>query len=86
MLDGTLNPVSGATVATSPASGKSFYMNSSDEPFSTSSTYTDGLAFLFNVPITGAVSVAATKSGSTFTTHAVTARAGTLTTTVVIAQ
>jgi len=86
VLDASLAPISGATVATSPSSGKAFYMNSSDEPFSTSSTYTDGLAFLFNVPTSGAVTLDATKSGSTFTSHAVTARAGKLTTTVVIAQ
>ncbi len=86
VLDASLAPISGATVSSSPASGKAFYMNSSDEPFSTSSTYTDGLAFLFNVPTSGTVTLNASKSGSTFTAHAVTARAGKLTTTVVIAQ
>jgi hypothetical protein len=86
VLDSTLSPVSGVTVTTSPASGKTYYMNSSDEPFSTSSTYTDGLAFMFNVPTTGTVTLAASKSGMTFTTHAVTAPANALTTTVVIAE
>jgi hypothetical protein len=86
VLDASLAPISGATVSTSPASGKEFYMNSSGTPFSTSSTYTDGLAFLFNVPTSGTVTLDATKAGMTFTTHAVTARAGKLTTTVVIAQ
>jgi hypothetical protein len=86
VLDSTLTPVQGVTVATTPSSGKTYYMNSSDEPFSTSSTYSDGLAFLFDVPTTGTVMLAATKSGMTFTSHAVTARANALTTTVVISQ
>jgi hypothetical protein len=84
-MDSSLSPLQGATVTTSPSSGTVTYMNSSDEPFSTSSTYTDGLAFLFNVPV-GDVSVAASKSGSTFTSHTVSAHANALTTTVVIAQ
>jgi hypothetical protein len=86
VLDKSLNPISGATVSTTPSSGKEAYMNSSGEPFSSSSTYTDGLAFVFNVPTTGTVTVGANKAGSTFSTHAVTARAGKLTTTLVIAQ
>ena len=86
VLDASSQPMSGATVSTTPSSGIEAYMNSSGEPFSSSSTYTDGLAFLFNVPTTGTVTVGATKSGSTFATHAVTARAGKLTTTLVLAQ
>ena len=86
VLDANLQPLSGAKVATSPSSGSTAYMNSSGEPFSTSSTYTDGLAFVFNVPTSGTVMVSATKNGSTFTSHAVTARAGKLTTTLVIEQ
>jgi hypothetical protein len=86
VLDSTLSPVQGVTVASTPASGKTYYMNSSDEPFSTSSTYSDGLAFLFDVSTSGTVMVGATKSGMTFGSHAVTARGNALTTTVVIAQ
>jgi hypothetical protein len=84
-MDSSLSPVQGATVTTSPSSGSVTYMNSSDEPFSTSSTYTDGLAFLFDVPV-GDVSVAASKTGSTFTSHTVAAHANSLTTTLVVAQ
>jgi len=86
VLDASLQPVSGAKVSTSPSSGSTAYMNSSGEPFSSSSTYTDGLAFVFNVPTSGTVMVSASKSGATFTSHAVTARAGKLTTTLVIEQ
>jgi hypothetical protein len=86
VLDASLAPVSGAKVSSNPASGKSAYMNSSGQPFSSSSTYTDGLAFLFDVPTSGAVTVSASKSGMTFASHAVTARGGALTTTVVVAQ
>jgi hypothetical protein len=84
-MDSALSPLQGATVTTSPSTGTVTYMNSSDEPFSTSSTYTDGLAFLFDVPV-GDVSVAASKTGSTFTSHTVSAHANSLTTTVVLAQ
>ena len=86
VLDATSNPVQGATVKSSPAASKTTYMGSNGEPFSTSSTYSDGLAFLFGVPTGTDVTVSATKSGSTFASHAVQTYAGALTTTLVLAQ
>jgi hypothetical protein len=44
-------------------------------------TDTDGLAYLLN--ITGSASVTATKTGSTFASHSVKARAGAFTTTLI---
>jgi len=86
VLDATAtNPVSGATVSASPAAGKVRYMDGSMQPFATSATNTDGLAFLFDVP-PGSSMVAAAKSGSSFGSHSVKARAGTLTTTIIQAQ
>lgn len=80
------NPISGATVQTTPAAGTVRYMDSSMQPFGTTATNTDGLAFLFDVPPSGTVSVAASKSGMTFMSHSLKARAGALTTTIVQAQ
>ena len=87
VLDATgANPIQGATVSTSPASGKVRYMDGSMQPFGTSSTNTDGLAFLFDVPPGSSVMVSASKSGMTFKSHALKARAGALPTTIVQAQ
>jgi hypothetical protein len=79
------NTIMGATVATSPTSGKVRYMDGNMQPFATASTNTDGLAFLFDVP-PGSVSVSANKSGMSFASHGIKARAGALTTTIVQAH
>ena len=82
ILDSSSMPVAGAVVSSSPAAGSVLYSNSSGMPASLPSTNTDGAAFLVNLP-PGPVAISATKSGSTFKTHTVTAKANTFTSTVV---
>jgi hypothetical protein len=74
--------VMGATVASTPASGTYRYSDSGGTPTSTSSTNTDGAAFMVNVP-PGHVDISATKSGMVFKTHGLSAHADAFTTTVI---
>lgn len=82
ILDASSMAVQGAVVSSTPAAGSVLYSNSSGMPASGSSTNTDGTSFLVNVA-PGSVSISATKSGMTFKTHDVTAKANTFTSTVV---
>jgi len=82
ILDSSSMPVMGATIASSPASGAERYSDSNGTPSSTTSTNTDGAAFLVNVPV-GPVSINAMKAGSSFKSHTVTAKANTFTSTVI---
>ena len=82
VLDASSMPVMGAAVSCSPASGSVLYTGSNGIPASGSSTNTDGTGFLINVP-PGSVQLGVTKSGATFKTHPVNARANTFTSTVV---
>ena len=69
--------VAGATVSTSP--GGTVKYNSNGAPStSATSTSTDGVAYVFNVPA-GDVTVRANGGGETLRQHVVTARAGTVT-------
>ena len=87
VLDATAtNAIQGADATSSPSAGKTVYMDNNGQPFATGSTNTDGLAFLFNVSPSAPVTVGATKSGMTFRSHALTARADAMTTTMVLAQ
>lgn len=82
--DGT-NPVAGATVSSSPA-GTYRYNGSNGLPANMNNamaTSTDGIGYILNVA-PGQVTVSGAKSGSTFRSHAVKARADVLTTTLVI--
>lgn len=81
--DGT-NPVAGATVTSSPA-GTYRYNGSNGLPanMNTTSTQADGIGYILNVPA-GAVTVNGMKTGMTFKSHPVKARAGQLTTTLVV--
>ncbi len=75
--------VAGVTVSSSPASTAYRYDGNNALPSSTaSSTATDGVAYMFNAPV-GAITVSATKTGSTFTTHGLKAWADSLTTTLI---
>lgn len=68
VVDGTSiqsNPVSGATVTSNPAPEAVRYSDQQGFPSSQTSTNTDGLAYLFNMP-PGAATAMATKTGSTF--------------------
>jgi hypothetical protein len=74
------DPVSGAKITSSPASGSYKYSDGTGQPSGSSSTSADGIAFFMSAPV-GAVSISASKSGMTFKSHTVTARAGALLTT-----
>ena len=75
--------VAGATVSTQPASAKYCYQLNGYPNKGATETDTDGLAYMVNVPA-GNVTVSATKTGITFYSHVVNARAGTMTTTVIV--
>jgi hypothetical protein len=81
VLDGSMNPIMGATVTSSPASGKYAYSDSNGIPTSTTSTNTDGRAFFINVP-SGEITINAAKTGTTFKSHALKAHPNALTTTI----
>jgi hypothetical protein len=80
VLDGSMQPVAGATIASTPASGKYAYSDNNGYPTGTMGTIADGRAFFVNVP-SGTTTVTATKSGIAFKSHALVAHPGALTTT-----
>lgn len=83
VVDEANNPVEGAMVMSTPAAVKTCFNGDSGFPDKTKNmTAADGIAYLLNLP-TGDVSVTASKSGLTFPSHTVNARAGVLTTTVI---
>jgi hypothetical protein len=69
--------VAGATVSTSPA-GTVRYNRGTTPDSTATSTSSDGVAYVFNVPA-GGVTVRANGGGETLRQHVVTARAGTVT-------
>jgi hypothetical protein len=75
-------PVVGAKVTTTPASKAYRYSGSGGLPTSMTATNTDGLAYALDVPV-GAISVAATKTGSTFKPTSLKIRTESLTQTIV---
>jgi len=80
--DATNTEVAGATIASDPAASNTCYNGNTGLPSqSATATAADGLGYLFNV--TGQATVSAMKTGSTFQSHGVVARAGALTTTLV---
>src|SRR5690606_38069228 len=87
VTDGT-NPVAGAQVTSNPEPLPETRYNGMvgtlvlPDPMATE-TYTDGVAYLFNLA-PGDVTVSATKSGMTFSSHKVKAWADQLTTTVIV--
>jgi hypothetical protein len=84
--DGSGNTIGSAVVKTDPAAGKACYDGSNGLPSAAeTSTYTDGVALMINVPA-GDITLSATKSGSTFTSHTVTGVAGAFTTTIIVEQ
>jgi len=85
VVDSAMMPVGGATVASTPAAMKYCYNASNGFPSgSATATNTDGLAYMFN--LTGQATVTATATGKTFISHGLKARAGALTTTLIMAQ
>lgn len=80
--DAAAMPVAGATVTSTPA-GTYKYNGSNGFPSSTAtSTAADGTAYILNAPL-GAVTVMASKTGSTFASNAVKSFDGALTTTLI---
>jgi hypothetical protein len=77
ILDGSGNPVEGATISSNPASGKYNY-NSGGIPTGTTATASDGQGYFVNVPA-GAITISAAKSGIAFKSHVVKAHVGALT-------
>jgi hypothetical protein len=77
-------PVAGATVKSTPDSMAYRYNGSNGFPSSSAtSTQADGVAYMFNVPPDVAVTVQAEKTGVTFLSHALEARADAFTTTLI---
>jgi len=74
--------VAGATVSSSPAASKVCYNQGGTPNKNAMMTDTDGVAYMLNVP-PGNATVSAAKAGSTFQSHAVNARVGTFTTTII---
>lgn len=72
--------VAGATVSASPNGMKTCYNEGGLPNRNATMTDTDGIAYFLNLPA-GEVTVSAAKSGLTFVSHKVNARAGVLTTT-----
>jgi hypothetical protein len=84
--DGSGNAIGGAVVKTDPAASKACYDGSNGLPSAAEmTTYTDGVALMINVPA-GDITLSATKSGSTFTSHTVTGVAGAFTNTIIVEE
>ena len=78
--DAAGHPVAGAKVSSTPAAGIIRYSDGTGAPSGTTSTSADGTAFFFNLA-PGDVTITATKSGASFQSHVVGARANALVTT-----
>jgi hypothetical protein len=82
IADAAENPIAGATVMSNPAAAKYCYNMGQFPGAMATMTQDDGIAYMLNVTA-GNVTVNATKSGTTFVSHTVNARAGAFTTTVI---
>jgi hypothetical protein len=81
--DATMTGVAGATFTATPAGGMIHYNSSSGLPQAqATSTAADGIGYYMNAPA-GNVTVGATKTGSTFHSHTVNARAAKITLTLI---
>jgi hypothetical protein len=81
--DSAAMPIMGASISSMPAAAKYCYNGSSGLPDkNATSTAVDGIGYMLNVTA-GEVTVNASKSGQTFFSHKVNARAGALTTTLI---
>jgi hypothetical protein len=81
VLDASAMAIAGAKVSSSPAATKYCYNQGGFPNSSAMMTDTDGIGYMLNV--TGDATVSATKSGTTFHSHSVNARAGALTLTII---
>jgi hypothetical protein len=81
VLNASSQPVAGATVSSTPA-GQVRYNANNLPSSSATSTSSDGIAYIFDLP-PGDVTVSATGGGLTFPSHSVEVRAGVVTTTLI---
>jgi hypothetical protein len=80
----TSTPVAGVVVSSTPAASATIYNGANGLPDrAANGTGADGTAFLFNVASNANVTVSATKTGSTFTSHSVKAWPDQFTTTLI---
>ncbi|MEP6865282.1 MAG: hypothetical protein ABJE66_31985 [Deltaproteobacteria bacterium] len=85
VVDAAMMPVAGASVASNPVAADYCYNATNGFPDSTlMMTTTSGIGYMLDV--SGPATVSATKSGTTFASHPVKARVGTVTTTLIVAQ
>lgn len=82
VMDASMAKVAGATVSSQPAAMSDCYNSGGTPSSGVHMTDTDGIGYLLNVPA-GTVTVSASKSGSTFMSHQLDARAGALTLTII---
>ena len=86
VADANNTAIAGAMVSSTPTAAKYCYNKTGSigtiPDKSATVTETDGIGYMINLP-PGQVTVTATKTGTTFASHAVQARAGVLTTTVI---
>ena len=82
VIDASMATVAGAMVSSQPMAMSHCYNSGGLPSSNVHMTDTDGIAYLLNVTA-GNVTVSATKSGATFTSHQVNARAGALTLTII---
>ena len=82
VADAGMTAVADAMVTSTPAAGKYCYQAGSYPSGGATMTDANGIVYMLNVPA-GSVTVTASKPGSTFGSHAVMARASTLTTTLI---
>ena len=75
-------PIDGATIGSSPGATKYCYNRDGFPNRNATQTASDGIGYYLNVPA-GRVTVNALKPGVTLPSHAVTARAGVITTTLI---
>jgi hypothetical protein len=83
VADANTDPMAGATVGSAPAASKYCYNAVGIPNRTATATDTDGIAYYLNVPA-GRVTVNAVKPGVPLPSHAVIARAGVLTTTLIV--
>ena len=83
VFDASMQPVAGASLSSTPAAAKYCFDGSTPGLPDGSKTVTaaDGLGYMIDV--SGSVTVSADKSGTTFKSHSVKVRVGTLTTTLI---
>lgn len=82
VMDASKATVAGAVLTSQPMAMSDCYNSGGFPSSSVHMTDTDGIGYLLNLTA-GNVTVGATKSGSTFASHQVNARAGTLTLTII---